>query len=157
MVKRLLKWGGHLRDYFFFVNLNTYHCEKNIKSGKYTREITECRHNGMCNENLLNNKIDIDNTDFIQKDKWHMTQWKHEVVVFCVINKQLPWETWSILLNGGITSPVLKCTFLLLFFCFSYDSIFILGRCFLWFFWMQLHHWKFSRWHNYSSLGITIL
>lgn len=44
-----------------------------MKSGKYTREITECRYHGMCNENLLNNKIDIDNTDFLEKDKWHMT------------------------------------------------------------------------------------
>lgn len=40
-----------------------------MKSGKCTREITECRHHGMCNENLLNNEIDIDNTDFLEKDK----------------------------------------------------------------------------------------
>lgn len=46
---------------------------KNIISGEYTREMSECRHNGICNENLLSNKINIDNTDFFQEDKCYMT------------------------------------------------------------------------------------
>lgn len=35
----------------------------------YNRQTTECKHHGMRNENLLNNEIDIDNTDFLEKDK----------------------------------------------------------------------------------------
>lgn len=86
---------------------------ENMKSGKCTREITECRHHGMCNENLLNNKIDIDNTDFLERQMTHDIK-ETPSVVLCVTNKQLPGETQSVLLNGDITSPGLKCTFLLL-------------------------------------------
>lgn len=55
--------------FFLFGEFKYISLLKNIISGKFTREISECRHNGMCNENLLNNKIDIDNTGFFQEDK----------------------------------------------------------------------------------------
>lgn len=45
-------------------------------------------------------------------------------VVLCVTNKQLSWETRSIVLNGDITSTGLKCTFLLLL-LFLWQHIYI--------------------------------